>query len=354
MDRCVAKGAVVVLDPLTGEILAMASRPHYSQANVGMYLGDEDAPFVNRALRPFPPGSVFKVVIAAAALEEGLAGSIWHCDGYVEVDGLTFGCYMRNEGGHGTLDLGEALAQSCNVAFIEMASQMGPGVLLDCASRLELGTPGLGVPGEGVSSLPPLADLGPRGLANFAIGQGSLLVTPLDMAMVMASVANDGVLIKPWLVRDVRTAEGEVVSQAGAPFQKRVMSVNAARVLGKALENATAQGTGRRAFVEGYGSSGKTGTAETGRRDDEGRRVAHAWFVGYAPAAEPRYVVAVLVEDGMTGPTVAAPVFREIVEGLLTMENPKNLVMGSNGDGGSGLWNNLVFAGFHTTRFGRI
>jgi len=326
MDRAVKKGAVVILDVATGEVLALASRPDYRQDKVSAYLGVPGAPLVNRALSAFAPGSVFKVVLAAAALEEGLDSARYVCDGEVDVDGLTFGCYLRNEGGHGEIDLTEALAQSCNVAFIKMASLMDPGDLLEYSARLGIGQGGfLGVPEEASGSLPSLYDLGPRGLANFAIGQGQLLVTPLEMARLVAAVANDGQMVEPWLVLEVRTQEGERLYQGVPPKGYQVMSPETAARLRAALEAVTTVGTGRRAFVEGVGAAGKTGTAETGRRDASGNSVAHAWFVGYFPMHAPRFSMAVLVEDGMSGPLVAAPVFREIAQGIMALKSPQGL-----------------------------
>ncbi|MEW6082664.1 MAG: penicillin-binding protein 2 [Bacillota bacterium] len=326
MDRAVKKGAVVILDVATGEVLALASRPNYRQDEVSACLGVPGAPLVNRAVSAFAPGSVFKVVVAAAALEGGLGPARYLCNGEVDVDGLVFGCYLRNEGGHGEIDLTEALAQSCNVAFIKMASLMEPGGLPGYSAGLGIGQGGfLGVPEETSGSLPNLYDLGPRGLANFAIGQGQLLVTPLEMARVVAAVANDGLMVEPWLVLEIRAQDGETLYRGAPPRAEQVMSPQTAAHLRVALGVATTQGTGRRAFVEGAGAAGKTGTAETGRRDASGESAAHAWFVGYFPMDEPRYSVAVLVEEGMSGPLVAAPVFREIAQGIMALRSPRGL-----------------------------
>jgi cell division protein FtsI/penicillin-binding protein 2 len=326
MDRSVKKGAVVILDVATGEVLALASRPNYLQDEVSACLGVPGAPLVNRAVSAFAPGSVFKVVVAAAALEAGLGPARYLCNGEVDVNGLAFGCYLRNEGGHGEIDLTGALAQSCNVAFIKMASLMEPGGLSEYSAGLGIGQGGfLGVPEETSGSLPNLYDLGPRGLANFAIGQGQLLVTPLEMARVVAAVVNDGLMVEPWLVLEIRAQDGETLYRGVPPRAERVMSPQTAAHLRVALGVATTQGTGRRAFVEGAGAAGKTGTAETGRRDASGESVAHAWFVGYFPMDEPRYSVAVLVEEGMSGPLVAAPVFREIAQGIMSLRSPQDL-----------------------------
>jgi len=316
------RGSVVVMDPYTGEVLAMASRPQFSYHELERLLaGGEGSFLLNRAVVNYPPGSVFKTIVAAAALERGLVSprERFYCAGHYEVDGHR---YEEAAGAHGWITLEEAVAQSCNVTFLQMGyERLGLEALREAALRFGFGQPtgALGTdrpwPDEQVGRVP---EAGESGAVQMAFGQGALEATPLQVARAYAAVANGGVLPPVRLVTAWETPTGEVVGRprAGAPV--RVMRPETAAALRKALEKVTdpdGPGTGTGAWIPGAGSAGKTGTAEA--VDASGREISHAWFAGYLPVHRPRFVVVVLVEGGGRGGRTAAPIFRQVGEALL-------------------------------------
>lgn len=327
MDRRVRKGAVVVADARSGDILAMASRPNFDPERVADF-GEDDggAPLWNRAVKDFPPGSTFKLVVAAAALEEGVARpeSRFFCPGFIDVGSQRIRGWCYERGGHGELNFRDALAHSSNPVFIQVGLRLGADRLLQYARLFGLGARvldkegGPGLPEESPGHLPLHArGLLPGDVANLSIGQGSITATPLQMAQVVQAIANDGVLVPLRLARELRTPYGLVARKFPRSDGRRVISRTTAGELRDALLAGTAYGTGRAARVPAFGAGGKTGTAETGRSTAAGEDIAHAWFVGFAPAYYPLYVASVFVEEGMSGAAAAAPVFREIMEGLL-------------------------------------
>jgi cell division protein FtsI/penicillin-binding protein 2 len=329
MDDSIERGAVVVMDPRTGEVLAMASRPTFRPGDIASAVGDPAAPLLNRAIMAYPPGSVFKVVVAAVAIETGAASlyDTFYDPGYVDVGATRFRCYAHEQGGHGMIDLLDATAYSCNTAFITIGLRVGAARLLDFAEQLGLGsTTGVALPGEQAGVIPEAQSLSPQDVANLAIGQGRLSMTPLQVATVMSVIANGGLLQRPRLVREVlpgkapdRRASGLVVEPA-EPV--RVFSEDTCRQVASMLEAVTRRGTGTAAWVEEGGSAGKTGSAETEKEDRTDSPTSHAWFAGFAPLSEPRLVIVVFVEEGMSGGKAAAPVFARIARRALEIYRP--------------------------------
>ncbi|MGI5839036.1 MAG: peptidoglycan D,D-transpeptidase FtsI family protein [bacterium] len=314
MERRVAKGAVAVVQADTGEILALASRPNFDQNDLAAYLTAADAPLLNRVVNGYPPGSVFKYVVAAAALEEGSVHpeEKFICPGYTLVNGRRFQCHKWEEGGHGELTFAEAFAASCNSVFIEVGQRLSGDTLRRYAAIFGCGQKtGSGIGEEDPGLVDPRPILYPGDIANLSIGQGSLLVTPLQVARILAAVVNDGLMLPLRLVR--RAGQLTTVPAAAGT---RIMSADTARTLREMSFLTTTTGTGRAAFVPELGSAGKTGSAETGRYQPDGKSILHVWFAGYAPADDPEIVVVVLVEDGVSGSETAAPVFREIIEAV--------------------------------------
>lgn len=317
MDREVPSGAVVVLDIATGDVLALASRPSYHPLKVGAYLdsGVKDV-FVNQALGLFQPGSIFKIAVAAAALEEGLVtpDSTFFCSGYRD---RLVSCWLPE--GHGEITFSQAFAESCNPVFARVALTLGSERLIAYAERLRLDQQAL----IGFDSAPDdRQDFGliarPFNLANAGVGQGPVLLTPVQITALVAAIGRDGVHIPPRLVSEVRHRNRAVTTfEAGRP--ERIMSAATARALAEMMALVTAEGQGIKAEVPGWGSAGKTSTAQTG---GEGN---HAWFSGYVPVAEPRYAITVLVRGGASGGETAAPVFRAIAERIMAEVPPPSL-----------------------------
>ncbi len=312
MDERIKSGAVVVINAKSGEVLAMASRPNYKQFKLEEYLDGENAPLINRAVESYTPGSIFKIVILSAALEERLAdlNEEFYCNGYEQVGGNIFKCYSYENGGHGKLTLKDALAYSCNSVFIQLGMRLGKDKILDYARLFDLGEKtAIGLPEEKAGNIPENDEVFYQDIGNISIGQGPIGITPIQAAQVLLTIVNDGMLKKPVLIKEIRDSmgntHGNLISQ---PENKKILSTETAKKVREALEAATKYGTGTTANPDNNQRiGGKTGTAEIVND------ISHAWFVGYYPAEKPELVISVLVEHGGSGSTSAAPVFRDII-----------------------------------------
>ncbi len=319
----IAKGAVVVMEPDTGRILAMVSLPDYQPSTVAENLENEDAPLLNRALANYNCGSVFKIVTAAAAIEAGIPlDTAFTCTGKVDVGGVTFHCHNRL--GHGTLDMTEAFAQSCNPYFIRLAQRMGGQTLYNMAVALGFDRPIILAEGWKTARavLPSETELlSPAAVANLAFGQGALMASPVHIAQLVAAVVNDGEIIRPTLLKGIVDAQGNLTEEAIAPAQS-AFSASTARTLREMMRVVVDEGTGRSARPFELGGGGKTGTAETGWEQD-GKAVVQSWFGGFYPSEDPEYVVVVLAEDAENTGGQSSPVFKQICEELTMLEKQR-------------------------------
>lgn len=321
MDKHAMKGAVIILRPATGEILAMASRPNFDANQLGDYLKQGSAPLLNRAISAYQPGSVFKLVAAAAALEKGIVHpeDQFFDPGYIEVNQLRFRGWDYDKGGRGQLNFTEALAYSSNPVFIEIGLKLGAETLISYAEKFGFGhRTNLSFEGEAEGYLPPIESISSGELANLTIGQGKLEATPLQVASLVATIANDGIKVNPYLVSKLTNADNVVIKNYSPSNGIRVLSKKTADQMKEMMTAVTRFGTGQAAYVEGVGAAGKTGTAETGRINSAGQSINHAWFAGYTPLKQPQYAVVVFVEEGMSGGDVAAPIFSEIMKDIIT------------------------------------
>ena len=330
-----ARGAAVALDPRTGAILAMVSRPGYDpntvaghdlgrlEDNYAQLQGAEGSPLTNRAIGGdlYPPGSVFKVVTAAAALSDGEYTEDTVLPGGAELDLPLTDTPLPNFGDapcspSGEVTLKQALVVSCNPAFGDLGMKLGADTLREQAAKFGFGDD-LSVPMR-VTPSSIADDLNAPQLAQSAIGQYEDRVTPLQMAMVAAGVANDGAVMRPYLVESVIGSDLSVIESAEPTELSQAVSPDVAATLTDMMTAVVDEGTGRNAQISGIQVAGKTGTAEHG----EGRR-AHAWFISFAPADDPQIAVAVVVEDGGTsgtvtgGGAVAAPIARQMMQARL-------------------------------------
>jgi peptidoglycan glycosyltransferase len=260
----------------------------------------------------YPPGSALKIFTAAVGVDTGVAtpDTTFRCAGAERVAGSLVKC--RKSAGHGELTLRWALADSCNVAFAKLAEQIGPEQFRTYVKRFHL----LDMADVPLSSKQgKLADFsaarGDVALVEAGFGQGATLLTPIAMARLAATIASGGEVIQPYLVARVVQSNGRVVREfAGRSLGQAVSPETAARVAGM-MQAAVEQGTARVVALRGHSVAAKTGSAE----NPHGR--PHAWMVAYAPADAPRVVVAVVVENGGSGATVAGPIAREMLEELL-------------------------------------
>lgn len=308
------KGAVVALDPLTGEILALVSSPGFDPETIEQdwdkYAGDGNSPLFNRAVAgTYPPGSTFKLVVAAAVLEAdpGLKDRQFYCPGYIDIEGRRLTCSRAHE----QVDLTQAIAYSCNVVFAQLGLETGEEALRQQARAFGFEQALL----ENVPVKPSSLGHSPmtaNGLAETAIGQGQVLVTPLQMAVLAGAIANDGVLVAPSLLRGRATGDMDFSLLNTRPGATRVMSRETAAFLQQAMVGTVAYGTGWQAQLSGVEVAGKTGSAENPHGP------AHAWFVGFAPAGEPRIAVAVVVENAGAGGGTGGPIVKEMINYFLS------------------------------------
>ena len=339
------KGAVVVMDVNSGDILALASAPRFSPAMFtseipkdawASLVDPKENKLSNRALQgAFPPGSVFKIFVAAAALSEGVITPTEkiYCPGYLKFGKRAFKCHKHS--GHGSVSLFEAIVQSCDVYFYIVGQRLGVDRIhhyahdlfgLGKATNVTRGDEKEGViPStawkEAYFKKPEDKKWYPGETLSVAIGQGAVSTTPVQLARALAAVVNGGKVVTPRLVKKVVAGDGRVLEEA--PVQPEVVNtVDIDREILERLKVAMVgvvedpRGTGHRAALPKQfelGVGGKTGTAQVASRESGVKEEDHAWFAGYAPANNPQVVVVALVENGGHGGVAAAPIARKVL-----------------------------------------
>ncbi len=305
------KGAVVVMEPSTGKILAMVSRsdfdPNYLEDNWDYLTADEEnSSLLNRATQgQYPPGSVFKIVTALDYLRKHgtVDGFNYNCQGEITKQEHTITDYDRTV--HGQEDLRSAFAYSCNSAFAEMGVQLGGKSLREAGESL-LFNKKLPLTMDYKSSV--LSVDGKSGvplMMQTSIGQGNTLVSPMHMAMVANAIANRGVLMKPYLIDRVENYNGDRVKKYMPDAYRELLPVSEASVLAELMEGVVEYGTATSLGGQGYTVAGKTGSAEYGEGEIKD---SHSWFVGYSNVEDPDIAVSVIIEGGGTGSESAVPV----------------------------------------------
>jgi penicillin-binding protein 2 len=356
-----ATGVAVAADPRDGRLLCYLNLPSFDPNSFVGGISQEEwdslrtnpfHPLTDRVIQGlYPPGSIFKIVLAIAALEEGLVTpqEKVFCNGRYRLGARTFRCWRR--AGHGSVDLHQAIVQSCDVYFYQLGQRLGIELIQDYAKRFGLGQR-TGVPIEGEKAgLVPSPEWKRKRFREpwyegetlvVSIGQGALLVTPLQILSMLSAVANGGTLFRPRLVQKVEFTDGRVFMETDAhPISSPPLSARTASIVRKALRAVVTaeKGTGRRARLDDVPVAGKTGTAQVVRLDDqkdeEGEiareRRDHAWFACYAPADAPEIAVVVLAEHGGHGGETAAPIARAILEEYFRPTEPDNPLTASSG-----------------------
>jgi peptidoglycan glycosyltransferase len=310
-------GAAVAIDPKTGEILAMVSNPTYNANAIdeqGEALrADPNNPLLNRATQGlYPPGSTFKTVTAAAALETGAwtTDKRFTCRNAIFIEGFRVACANVPQG-EGTYDFGYGYVHSINALFAQVGVDIGWGTLREYSARFGIGAD----LGTEIDESPSLVGNGTSkaALGSTAFGQGELLTTPLQMALVAAAVANKGEVPQPHLVLRVLDPKERPVLEKNPHNRGRAMNERTAATLRDLMVRNVAEAAGAPAAIPGIQVAGKTGTAETGRPDEP----PHAWFIGFAPANDPKIAVAVIIEHAGFGGSVAAPIAGRIMRAAL-------------------------------------
>lgn len=348
------KGAVVAMNPTNGDILAMASAPRFAPsmftaevskeawADITDPRGNKLANRVSQGV--YPPGSVFKIFVALAALAEGVVtpSEKFYCRGYLTFGKRKFRCHKHS--GHGSVDLFDAMVQSCDVYFYTVGQRLGVDRIYQYAHDLfEFGEPtGLGIGDEASGLIPSTAWKAkyfrnpadkkwyPGETLPVSIGQGAITTTPLQIARGVSAVVNGGKIIKPRLVRKVVASDGRVLEEApSGPEVTRTIDIPADIVekvkksmVGVVLDK---RGTGRKAALpesSGIAVGGKTGTAQVASKESGIKDEDHAWFAGYAPADNPQIVVAAIIENGGHGGAEAAPVVQDVLSAYFGIPDP--------------------------------
>ncbi|MCC7363385.1 MAG: hypothetical protein IT303_03355 [Dehalococcoidia bacterium] len=309
------KGAVIALDPRNGEVLAMVSVPTYDPGSLTDELqSDPDSPLLNRATQGnYPPGSTFKTVTAASALEHGAIrpDAQVTCPGEIVIDGFPISCSNVPQG-VGTYPFSRAYAFSVNAIFAQVGVNLGWQALMETArkfgfeSALDFTLDTAPTQVHGADS-----ELSKVLLATTAFGQGELLATPLQMAVVASVVANGGVLARPHLGLAAYDGERRVVAPLESPSERRVLDQGVANTMRDLMVSVVDNGQANGVQIQGVKVAGKTGTAESGQG------TSHAWFIAFAPAEDPVIAVAVVVEDGGQGGVVASPIAGQVIQAAL-------------------------------------
>ncbi len=315
------RGAVFAMDVKNGDVKVLCSSPSFdanplawgvSPSEWSRLLSDPARPMMNRVISgTYPPGSTFKVVPAFAALAEGkiTARTSWNCSGALRVGNRIFRCWNRT--GHGSRNVITGLRDSCDVFFYQTGLRTGIDNLVKWGSHFGVGrATGIDLPGEVNGNIAgsewKMLRIGekwyPGDTANYAIGQGYLLLTPIQLAVIYAAIANGGYRVTPHFLEGAQRMEN--MSLPEKPLE----------LVRKGITEVVRSGTGRRAGLYGVTVAGKTGTAQNPHGDD------HAWFVGYAPADEPRFVAVALVEAGLHGSSTSGPIVGELLAYLCRFE----------------------------------
>ncbi|WP_407947357.1 penicillin-binding protein [Pectinatus haikarae] len=315
-----AAATAVVMDPKTAEILAMASRPSYDPNNFAAY---SSASWKNKAVSfVYEPGSTFKAIVAAAALQEKIVGpnDIFVDPGYLMIDGRRIQNW--SEGSFGTVSFTKIIEESINTGFVHIGLGLGGDRLMEYARKFGFGKKtGVELPGEEQGILFDPKDMSQINIATTSIGQ-SIAVTPLQMVTAMSAIANKGVLMKPHIIKKISNPDGSVYEETKPQEVRRAIDVQTDQVLTSLLEKVVSEGGGSKASVSGYRIAGKTGTAQ--KLDTvnggylSGRYIAS--FCGFAPVEDPQFVVLVILDDphkvNYYGGQIAAPIAHDIFSAI--------------------------------------
>lgn len=310
----IESGCAVVMHIDSGDVYALASVPSFDRNNIEESLEAENSPLVNKALSSYSAGSVFKSLVAAFALENGISEEFSHsCTGSIKIGNLKFSCYGHTA--HGKINMKTALQKSCNGYFIKLMETLDSEKFLDFCKKL-----GFGESIRLCECIESEAGLLPdertlaseAGRANFAFGQGELLVTPLHMVKAYHVLAM-GTLAEPRLIYGFCDGKGKIIKE-GKKKAERLLSEETVAKMRELLFSVTDEGIATNAKSDLMKLAGKTGTAQSGVYNENGEEIYRTWFVGFYPANNPHYIVAVMNEDGTGGNTDCAGVFKNICE----------------------------------------
>lgn len=316
----------IAVNPQTGAVLGIAGKPDFDPNNYADY------PQENWKLTPitntFEPGSTFKLVTLSAAIEEGKynANEGFFCSGFAKVAGSSIGCWTRGRGGHGPINFTEVVLGSCNPGFIELQQRMGADTLMKYLKAFGFGQKtGVDLIGEGTGILFSPEQFGPVEAATTSFGQG-VSVTPIQQIMAVSAMINGGYLMKPYIVKEMRDSEGNVVLTKEPQVVRRVISESTSEEVKRLMELVVLEGSGQNAYIEGYRMGGKTGTAQ--KVGKNGRYISGEYilsYIGFVPFEDPQILLYLAVDAPQVGPQwgsqVCAPMYKNMMESILNYLN---------------------------------
>lgn len=314
-------GAVVVLKSDTGEILGAASTPSFNPNQLNSYMDSKNKELINKVTQgQYPPGSIFKIVVLAAALENENTDdkgnnisekTIFNCKGYEEIGHLRIGCSTGGEKGHQDISLENGFAKSCNSVFIQLGKNVGGDKIIQMAEKFGLGKiPIDDIPNIKKGRVTAVENTVGAGIGNLSIGQGDLEVTPLQVAKLTNIIANEGIDKGIYLV-----INEEKTGFNKKKRQEKIISEETGNRIKYMMEKVMVEGTGRGCKIP-CDIAGKTGSAED---CSNGEEVVHGWFTGFFPSEKPQYTITVFIENGGSGRGSALPIFEEVANYIIDL-----------------------------------
>lgn len=316
IENEVAKGAVVIMNSHTCEILASASVPTFNPNDLAKSLNDENKPFINRAISAYSVGSIFKPITASVAIENNI-DLTYNCVGSINIGGRVFSC--NNGTAHGLVDMKSAMEKSCNSYFIALGQLIGGEKLVSLCKDLGFGQSVEFADNYYLPSgvLPSVNDItSPQDLANLSFGQGKLLVSPIQMACAYSVFANGGYYREPTLMKAIINKSGNAIQRVKLPEKCKVLNESTIEIIDSLLQSVVENGNGNKAYSSLVVGHGKTATAQSGWFDNE-REINHTWFCGYFTYNNSTYTIVIFKEDGKSGAVDCAPIFKQIVERIV-------------------------------------
>jgi len=318
IDASGRQGSVIVSDIKTGEILSMVSRPNFNPNNISYHLKSEGDELYNKAIQmAFPPGSIFKIIVAIEALRQNPAyiDETFECVGYETVGETDIKCSSYDKGGHGQITLDRAFSESCNSVFIQLAEKIGAKNIINMAEHLGFNNiVDIGLQEEHKGNLPKGDNLLGPAYGNIGIGQGEILSTPLQVNQLTQLIANSGLKKPLYIMEDIVDSNYTTLKKSNIAEEEQLVDPKIIEMLQVWMEKVMLEGSGRQAKELSNITAGKTGSAES---VEKGQAVVHAWFTGYYPSNDPKYAVTIFIQNGRSGGSVAVPIFREIVEKMM-------------------------------------
>ncbi len=313
------KGAIVVADAKTNKIKSLVSRPYFDKNNVSIYLDSESQPLFNRAINSYNVGSAFKPCVAITGIEQKLGGYQYNCTGSTEIIDRYFKCHKLS--GHGLLDLKGGLAFSCNTFFYNFSAAIGGKEILNTSKKLSFGQQLKLCDGIYTSkgSLPNLESLNNIAhLANFSIGQGELLLSPVSILTLYSAIATNGQYYIPSIVEG--TIDGSNFKEYNKGLPTNAFDEKTALAVRDYLKSVLDEGTGQSAKPKTVSAAGKTATAQTGKFVNS-EEISESWFCGFFPFEDPKYVVVVFSEDDQKQALSCSEIFARLADGIMEIDD---------------------------------